>query len=181
MDRLRLFLDLGAFYLFKPGKAKPRSRQARLFTRNKPCGSDSPPVCKQRLNPALNLLGKYHFQAGMPALGKACFARVIEACQQHQDRQELALAYENAGQYLAYSDTARIANLRRSLSLYQQLGLKEKQIEVSSDIITGLFWTDWASAAKNLQPSWPLRAIHWLPAQTFCVLCHGLPGCLQGR
>jgi len=149
MDRLRLSLDLGAFYLFKPGKAKPDLDSALFFIQQAVRLGESPGL-QRGLNPALNLLGKYYFQAGAPAQAAVCFARVIKACEQQQYRQALALAYENAGQYLAFTDTARIADLRRSLSLYQQLGLKEKQIEVSSDIITGLFWTDWASAAKEL-------------------------------
>jgi two-component sensor histidine kinase len=150
MDRLCLSLDLGAFYLFKPGIAKPDLDSALFFIQQALRLGESPGL-QRGLNPALNLLGKYYLQAGAPAQAAVCFARVIMACEQQQDRQELALAYENAGQYLAFNDTTRIANLRRALSLYQQLGLKEKQIEVSSDIITGLFWTDWASAAKELK------------------------------
>jgi two-component system, sensor histidine kinase PdtaS len=150
MDRLRISLDLGAFYLFKPGKEKPNLDSA-LFYIQQAVRFGQFSGLQRGLNPALNLLGKYYFQTGTPAMGAASFARVVKACEQQQDQQELALAFENAGQYLPFTDSNRTAYLRKSLTLYQQLGNKEKQIEVSSDIITGLFWTDWASAAKELK------------------------------
>jgi two-component system, sensor histidine kinase PdtaS len=150
MDRLRLSLDLGAFYLFKPGTAKSDLDSALFFMQQAVQLGQSPGLASG-LIPAQSLLGKYYYQAGQPALGAAAFSRAIATCEFQQDQQGLALAFENAGQYLAFNDPGRISNLQRSLALYQRLGLKAKQIEVLSLIVTGHFWTDWKKAAGELQ------------------------------
>jgi len=150
MDRLRLSLDLGAFYLFKPGTAKSDLDSALFFIQQAVQLGQSPGLASG-LIPAQSLLGKYYVQASQPALAAAAFSRVIAACESQQDRQGLALALENAGQYLDFTDPGRISNLQRSLALYQRLGLKTKQIEVLSLIVTGHFWTDWKKAAGELK------------------------------
>jgi two-component system, sensor histidine kinase PdtaS len=150
MDRLRLSLDLGAFYLFKPGTAQLDLDSALFFIQQAVRLGHSLGLASGFI-PANSLLGKYYYQAGQPALGATAFARVIAICEQQQDQQGLALAFENAGQYLTFNDPDRVTNLQRSLALYQRLGLKEKQIEVLSLIVTGHFWTDWKKAAGELQ------------------------------
>jgi two-component sensor histidine kinase len=150
IDRIRLYLDLGSYYLFKPGSQKPDLDSA-LACLQQAVESSTSPGSEKWLNAGLALLGKYYYQAGDRSRGQSCFLQVVAACEKQNDQPGLALALENAGQYLIFNDPARIKYLEQSLSIYQHLKLKEKQIELLSLIVTTHFWTDWTKAGPELQ------------------------------
>lgn len=121
VNKMRILLELGAYYLFKPGSEKTDMDSAWFFLQQANTQNISQSEC-------LSLLGKYYYQAGNIAESQKCFSKVVDAA--GTDPASLAPAYENQGKYLPDQDPKKISYLERSLALYRQLQMKEKEIEV---------------------------------------------------
>ncbi|WP_074242757.1 histidine kinase dimerization/phosphoacceptor domain -containing protein [Chitinophaga niabensis] len=119
MNKTRILLELGAYYLFKPGNEKADLDSAWSFLQQ--ANANAEPEC-------LSLLGKYYYQAGNIAESQKCFSKVVDIA--GTDPASLAPAYENQGKYLPDNDPKKISYLERSLELYHKLQMKEKEIEV---------------------------------------------------
>lgn len=125
-NKLRVLLELGAYYLFKPGIEKTDMDSAWLFIQQANALSTEMAL-KSWQNESLSLLGKYYYQAGNIAESQKCFSKITDA---GGDPASLALAYENQGRYLPDHDPKKTAYLNKSLELFHQLQMKEKEIEL---------------------------------------------------
>lgn len=120
-NKTRILLELGAYYLFKPGSEKTDMDSALLFLQQANTLNIWQGEC-------LSLLGKYYYQAGNITESQKCFSKVTDAA--GTDPVNLAPAYENQGKYLPDSDPKKTSYLERSLELYRKLQMKEKEIEL---------------------------------------------------
>lgn len=116
-NKMRILQELGAYYLFKPGSEKADMDSALFFIQQ----ADTWP------GESLSLLGKYYYQAGNIAESQKCFSKVVAL---GGEPASLALAYENQGKHLPDHDPKKAGYLERSLALYHQLQMKEKEIEI---------------------------------------------------
>jgi len=126
MNKMRILLELGAYYLFKPGNEKADLDSAWLFIQQVNTLSVEPALDTWQ-SECLSLLGKYYYQAGNIAESQKCFSKITDT---ERDPAILAPAYENQGKYLPDHDPKKITYLERSLELYRKLQMKEKEIEV---------------------------------------------------
>jgi two-component sensor histidine kinase len=127
LNKMRILLELGAYYLFKPGSQKKDMDSAWLFIQQANALSVEP-ASNIWQSECLSLLGKYYYQAGNMAESQKCFSKVVDVA--GADPTSLAPAYENQGKYLPDQDPKKISYLERSLELYRKLQMKEKEIEV---------------------------------------------------
>lgn len=149
VDRMSLLLQLGVYYLFKPGTGKTDLDSAYVFIQQARALATSPGSSKWE-NETLDLLGKYYHQAGNFPESQKYFSQVTQTCRETGDEAGLALALQNQAMHLPYGDPAKLNYLERSLELYKKLKRKEKEIEVFSEIITAHFISDFSKAEKEL-------------------------------
>lgn len=115
-NKLRILLELGAYYLFKPGNEKADMDSALLFIQRAQALSVETGWQKE----SLSLLGKYYFQAGNIAESQRCFSQVGDP-------------FAN-GKYLPPADPKKLSYLERSLELFRKQQMREKEIEARMEI-----------------------------------------------
>ncbi|HEU4789793.1 MAG TPA: histidine kinase dimerization/phosphoacceptor domain -containing protein [Flavobacterium sp.] len=140
IDRVKLLLQLGSFYLFKPG-TKPDDLQ-NAFTNIQEAVQISNQLKIQKWqHQSLMLLGKFYAQTNNIAESKNCFTKVVKECQKQNDQKALADALANQAEFLPNSDPQKEALLNEVIKRYTTLGLEEKKIELHMRLITVHYWT----------------------------------------
>ncbi|MBF4516900.1 sensor histidine kinase [Flavobacterium sp. ANB] len=134
-DRVKLLLQLGSFYLFKPG-AKPADLQNALSNINEALKICHTLKIQKWQHQGLMLLGKYYAQANNLKESKNCFALVVNECRKQDDQKSLADALANQAQYLPVFDPQKEIILNEAIKLYRTLGLEEKAIENHLRLVT---------------------------------------------
>lgn len=146
-QKTQLLLELGAYYLFKPGNAK--TDMANAFTYIKAAYDQS---LQTTLEPAaLNLLGKYYCSTGNVTEAEASFTKSLQLCTRNQNKAGQALAAEYMGIYRSPGKPDNLAWLQKSLAIYKELQQKEKQIELLADIIAVQLRNNWQDAIPSLE------------------------------
>jgi two-component sensor histidine kinase len=139
-DRIKLLLQLGSFYLFKPG-TKPEDLQ-NAFSNIKQALELSNTLKIQKLqHQSLMLLGKYYAQVNNLDESKKCFAKVVAECKKQNDKKALADALANQAVFLPNTDPQKEILLNEVIKLYTELGLDDKKIEMHMKLITVHYWT----------------------------------------
>jgi two-component system, sensor histidine kinase PdtaS len=147
-DQIKLLLQLGSFYLFKPG-TKPQDLQyAKQYIDEAVSVSNQLKIKKWQYQSAL-LLGKYYYQANNQPEGKKIFLQVIDKCRKQNDKKTLAEALDTYGTLLFNLDPEKEKILQEAVSLYASLKLEEKRIENYMKITTIYFWTGKVNEAKK--------------------------------
>lgn len=147
-NRILLLLQLGNFYLFKPGTKPEDLQNAKNYI------VDAVRTSKQLKNKrwqqqSLILLGKYYFQANNQPEGKKVFLQVIAECRKQNDKKALAEALDAYGTLLFNLDPEKEKILQEVISLYASLKLEEKRIENYMKITTIYFWGGKINEAKK--------------------------------
>ncbi|KRB56559.1 sensor histidine kinase [Flavobacterium sp. Root186] len=147
-DQIKLLLQLGNFYLFKPG-TKPQDLQyAKQYIDKAVSFSNQLKIKKWQHQSAL-LLGKYYYQANNQPEGKKIFLQVIDKCRKQNEKKALAEALDAYGTLLFNLDPEKEKILQEAVSLYASLKLEEKRIENYMKITTIYFWTGKVNEAKK--------------------------------
>lgn len=147
-DRIKLLLQLGSFYLFKPGSKPEDLKNAKTYIDEAVSVSNQLKIKKWQ-HQSLLLLGKYYYQANNPAEGKKIFLQVINECRKQNDKPGLAEALDAYGTLLFNLDPEKEKILQEAVSLYASLNLEEKRIENYMKITTIYFWTNKVNEAKK--------------------------------
>lgn len=147
-DQIKLLLQLGNFYLFKPG-TKPEDLQNAFSYIKEAFDLSNQLKIKKWQHQSLLLLSKYYFQANNLAEGKKCFLQVITECRKQNNKLGLANALDAYGTLLSNLDPEKEKILQETVSLYASLGLEEKRIENYMKITTIYFWTGRINEAKK--------------------------------
>jgi len=147
-DQIKLSLQLGNFYLFKPG-TKPEDLKNALLYIEKAIAVSNQLKVKKWQNQSLILLGKYYAQANNPAESTKCFVQVINDCRKQNDKLGLANALDAQGTLLSNLDPEKEKILQEAIALYASLGLEEKRIESYMKVTTIYFWTGKIDEAKK--------------------------------
>jgi len=147
-NRIKLLLQLGNFYLFKPGTKPEDLQNAKTYIDDAIRTSNQLKVKKWQ-HQSLLLLGKYYYQANNQNEGKKIFLQVIAECRKQNDKQSLAEALEAYGTLLFNLDPEKEKILTEVVSLYTSLGMEEKRIENYMKITTIYFWGGKINEAKK--------------------------------
>ena len=147
-DQIKLLMQLGNFYLFKPG-TKPEDLQDAFLYIKKAVDASNSLKLKKWQHQSLLLLGRYYFQANNQPEGKKYFSQVINECRKQNDKLGLADALEAYGTLLSNFDPEKEKTLQEAISLYAALELEEKRIENYMKITTIYFWTGRIDEAKK--------------------------------
>lgn len=147
-DKIKILMQLGNSYLFKPGTKPEDLQNAYLYIKEAVDLSNQLKIKKWQHQSSL-LLGKYYFQANNQVDGKKYFSLVINECRKQNDKLGLANALDAYGTLLSNLDPEKEKILQEAVSLYAALGLEEKRIENYMKITTIYFWTGRMNEAKK--------------------------------
>ncbi|WP_026730050.1 sensor histidine kinase [Flavobacterium denitrificans] len=147
-EKIKLLLQLGSFYLFKPG-TKPKDLQNAFFYIKDAVDQSNKLKIKKWQHQSEILLGRYYFQANNEAAGKKYFEKVIDESRKVNDKITLAYALECYGNLLTNFDPKKEKIFKEVSFLYESLGLEEKRIDSEQRLSTIYFWTGRMNIAKK--------------------------------
>ena len=148
-NRIKILLQLGNFYLFKPGTKPEDIQNAKLYIDQAVQASNQLKIKKWQ-NQSAMLMGKYYSQINNFPVSAKYFLQVIYDCKKQNNKLTLAEALSNQVIYLANLNPVEKAKiLKETISLYQELGLKEKEVEMNMRLITVHFWGGSMKLAKK--------------------------------
>lgn len=147
-DKIKILLQLGSFYLFKPGNKAEDLKNAKTYIDEAILVSNQLKIKKWQ-HESLLLLGKYYYQANNQAEGNKYFIQVINECRKQNDKLGLAQALDAYGTLLFNLDPQKEKILEEAVSLYASLGMEEKRIENYMKITTIYFWGGKINEAKK--------------------------------
>ncbi|HET7001073.1 MAG TPA: hypothetical protein VFI33_07180, partial [Puia sp.] len=144
-DRIKLLLQLGGYFLFKPRSDKEDMSYARHYLTEALTLSDYLGILNWK-NGSRSMLGKYYYQVGDFLKSKSYFSEVVNACNISGDETGLARALADRGNYALYNDTGKLSDMNRALDLFRRQNDKVGQIDILARIselhfIQGL-WVD---------------------------------------
>ena len=150
-ERIKLLLQLGGYFLFKPGSDKRDMLNAYNYLMEASAISDSLGIQKWK-NGSNNMLGNYYYHAGEFKKSKAFLSEVVDACNKSNDTIALAKALAERGACELFSDTGKLKDIKMALELFRKKRDKVGQIEMISKaseihFIQGL----WSETEKELQ------------------------------
>src|SRR5258706_11487710 len=85
---------------------------------------------KNKRYQCLLLLGEYYRQRGNEPESKKIFLQMVSSSQQEGNKKVTANAWQHLGQLHKEIDSIDLRHLNNSLSLYHEIQLKEKKIEL---------------------------------------------------
>ncbi|TDE10753.1 sensor histidine kinase [Dyadobacter psychrotolerans] len=148
-DKIRLALELGTYYLFKPGNNKTDLDQSLLYIRQaqKLAASSGKTFWK---NESLTLLAKFYLQSGDILRSQKLFSEVVGSNKIENNNKGIALAMANQGINLPVGTPEKLSLLEKAQLFCKQQGLKDKEIEVLSHISIEYFISNFDVAKKKL-------------------------------
>lgn len=149
LNKLKLALQLGNFYLFKSFAKPDDLKNASLYITEAAAISNQLKIKKWQQESEM-LLGKFYFQINKYPESKKCFSQVVEECRKQGDKATLAYALLNQASYQYDLDPEKEKILKEAESLYAALGMEEKRIETKMKIGTIYFWHGKINDAKKI-------------------------------
>jgi len=131
--RMSLFIKLAKWYLYQAGTRKSDLDSTNYYIQEALALTSTTGNISGRYE-CLSLLGEYYRQSGNEAEGKRIFLEIISSSQKDGNRKVTANAWHQLGQLQTDIDSLGLIYLNNSLGLYQQLQLKEKEIELLWEI-----------------------------------------------
>jgi two-component system, sensor histidine kinase PdtaS len=131
--RMYLLIKLAKWFLYKPGRHKADLDSANFYIQGAMTESSTAGNINGRYE-CLGLLGEYYHQNGDEEESKKIFLQMVSSSQQEEERRITADTWNLMGQLQSDNDSLGLVYLNKSIVLYQQLQLKEKEIEVLWEI-----------------------------------------------
>jgi two-component system, sensor histidine kinase PdtaS len=128
-QRIQLLIELGIWYLHKTGTRKTDLDSANHYIQEALAASSVPENSHWRYE-CLKLLAEYYDQSGNALESKKTFLQIVSSSQREGDSRITAYAWQHLGELNLNGDSSNLAFLNNSLVLYQQLHLKEKEMEL---------------------------------------------------
>lgn len=147
-DQIKLLLQLGSFYLFKPGAKEEDLKNSKLYLDQAMSVSNKLKIQKWQ-HQSLLLLGQYYYQANNQPQAAKCFTIVIEQCRKQKSKLNLAEALETQANLMSNLDPQKEKILTEVMALYSSLGMEEKRIENYMKVTTIYFWGGKTNDAKK--------------------------------
>lgn len=148
-NRIKLALQLGNHYLFKPYSKPEDMANASLYI-SEAVKISNQLKAKKWQHQSVMLLGKFYFQINNYPESKKSFLQVVTECRKQNDKAALADALLNQATYQYDLDPEKEKILKEAESLYTALGFEEKIIEVKMKLCTIYFWHGKINDAKKI-------------------------------
>jgi two-component sensor histidine kinase len=148
-NRVLLLIKLATWYLHRAGTKKNDLDNANKYLRDALVLNDTGNINLHY--ESLMLLGEYYRQAGNETESRKIFLQVASESQQKENKKITAKAWHQLGKMHADIDSIDLVYLSNSLALYEQLTLKEKEIELLWEIADYYIKTDKNLAEKYLK------------------------------
>jgi len=149
VDKIKLALQLGIYYLFQPFTKPDDLKNAYFYITEATKISNQLKIQKWQ-HESLMLLGKFYFQINNYPESKKCFLQVVNECRKQTDKATLANALLNQATYQYDLDPEKEKILKEAETLYKSLGFTEKWIETKSKLCTIYFWHGKINDAKKI-------------------------------
>lgn len=149
VDKIKLALQLGIFYLFKPFTKPEDLKNANLYITDAVKISNELKIQKWQ-HESLMLLGKFYFQINNYPESKKCFLQVVNECRKQNDKAALANALFNQASYQYDLDPEKEKILKEAEALFKTLGFEEKRLETKANLCTIYFWHGKINDAKKI-------------------------------
>ncbi|MBO9584913.1 MAG: sensor histidine kinase [Flavobacterium sp.] len=149
INKIKLALQLGIFYLFQPF-TKPDDLKNANFYINEAVKISNQLKIQKWQHESLMLLGKFYFQINNYPESKKCFLQVVNECRKQNDKTALADALLNQATYQYDLDPEKEKILKEAETLYKALGFEEKVIETKAKLCTIYFWHGKINEAKKI-------------------------------
>ncbi|WP_285546820.1 sensor histidine kinase [Dyadobacter frigoris] len=148
-EKIRLALELGTYYLFKPGTNKIDLDQCLIYANKAQKLAD---ISGKNLwkNESLTLLAKFYLQSGDIPTSQKYFLEVVRSNKNENNKKGIALAMANQGLNLPIGNPEKLSLLEKAQPFCKLAGLKEKEIEVFSSICIEYFITNLDVAKHKL-------------------------------
>lgn len=130
--KMRLLIELGSYFVFKPGSKKADLNAASYYIKEAIALSAGGPA-KWKIASLIihaNVLNQY----GRVAESLKVCSEIKRLSQKNGNPETMALALVTEGKLLAYGAPGRLIDYEKALAIYQKLHDKEKEIETLSDI-----------------------------------------------
>lgn len=149
LNKIKLALQLGSFYLFKPFSKPDDISNANLYINEAIKISNQLKIQKWQ-HQSLLLLGKFYFQINNYPESKKCFLKVVNELRKQNNKALLADALNEQATYQYDLDPEKEKILKEAEALYLALGNNAKRIEVKMRICTIYFWHGKINDAKKI-------------------------------
>lgn len=173
-EQIRALIELGTYFLFKPGEAKADLEEAEKYIKEA-IRLDEHGATKWYVQ-SLTLKAHLLQQLGQTEESKKLFQKIIGFCEKTRDKLALARSLSAAAELLPYGDPERLAGFEKALTLFRSLNAKENEIETISQIDICYFVTkqyqvaekyiksiiQLGSAIKFRHLQYPYDALAWL-------------------
>ena len=146
--RIRLLIELGSYFIFKPGEQKTDLNQASKYIDEALILSKSLPV--QWQIESMNLKAQFLHQSGFTDESQKLFAEIVALSERSGHALASARALLSAGEILHYGDPGRLPKFEKALSIFRAHKAKEKEIETLSLINIENFVGKRYDVAENL-------------------------------
>jgi hypothetical protein len=146
--RLRLLLELGSYFIFKPGTAKTDLDEASKYIKEAVVLSKVKST--QWKIESMTLQAHLLDQSGLMNESQQTFAEVARLGELSGNKLASARALLSAGESLPYGNPSRLANFEKALSIFKSQNLKAKEIETLSDINVEYFVSKHYDVAEQL-------------------------------
>ena len=146
--RIRLLIELGSYFVFKPGMQKTDLNQASKYIDEALILSKSLPV--QWQIESMNLKAQLLHQSGFTDESQKLFAEIVALSERSGHALASARALLSAGEVLHYGDPGRLSKFEKALSIFRAHKAKEKEIETLSLINIENFVGKRYDVAENL-------------------------------
>jgi two-component sensor histidine kinase len=133
INRVKLLLQLGGYFLFKPGSDKIDMGNAQAYLTQALSLSDSLGDPKWK-NASRSMLGKFYFQAYDFQKSKSFFSEVVNALEKSGDEKGLSVALAERSNYTLFTDTQKLADITKAFELFKKQDDKVSEIEALSKI-----------------------------------------------
>jgi two-component system, sensor histidine kinase PdtaS len=131
--KIRILIELATWYLHQPGTHKKDLDSAEVYLEAASKQNTAGNYLKWQ-NECLFLIAQLHYQRGNISDSKKTLVQIASSSHDEGNMKTMARACHQLGELLPNSDSMKLVYYQKSVELYQQLQLKEKEIELLGDI-----------------------------------------------
>ena len=134
-NRINLLLVLSKYYLSNEG-ANKNYRDSAFVVLQEANKLGEISASEKWRNESRLMLGRFYFKTGNEKKGKECYLKILNELERAGNKKAEAAVWEELANLIRFRDTLGITKINcfeRTLSLYQQLNNKEKEIEIKSE------------------------------------------------
>ncbi|HMH24063.1 MAG TPA: sensor histidine kinase [Puia sp.] len=138
-EKIKWQLQLGSYFMYKPGNSKSDMDSSLLFLKGADAGSHRVPSGKWQ-NMTNTMLGEYYFKLGEYQRSAQLFTGVLRSRQKGEDKKEIAQALAFRGIFAPFQQAGRIEDLTSALNIFRELKDTVKEIEMLTRIFEIYFF-----------------------------------------